>query len=214
MSETKACADYKELSELAVKEILGSISELQKSGKVYVFLAGGRTPKIAYEMLGKEMQSRELDVEFIPGDDRKDRSNLQMIQDTLGREWKDSWIYGLTQEKASEAYGSGNYIVVLGLGTDLHTASITPAYADEFEDRLDRELVVDVPAEYVGTEPRIDRSTITYRVIKGAKKVYMLVSGKSKVLPLAEALKGKGPAGRVLSENDVLILADKDALGQ
>jgi len=98
-------------------------------------------------------------------------------------------------------------LVHLGLGPDGHTASLVPG--DAVLDVTDRP-VAPTAGEYQGRR----RMTLTYPGIARAARLLWLVTGASKVEPLAKLLAGDRsiPAGRVTAGRSV-VMADRDAAG-
>jgi 6-phosphogluconolactonase len=98
--------------------------------------------------------------------------------------------------------------VLLGLGTDGHTASIFPGSHVLEEDAA-------WVAKSEGGDPPAPRVTLTLPVLNAASQVFFLVSGKEKARVLEEVLSGKGkelPASRVSPRRGkVTFLADSDA---
>jgi 6-phosphogluconolactonase/glucosamine-6-phosphate isomerase/deaminase len=95
-------------------------------------------------------------------------------------------------------------LVQLGLGTDGHTASLVPD--DPVLHVADREVAVS--AAYQGTP----RMTLTFPALSRARERLWLVTGASKIAPLARLLAGTGdaPAARVSRENTTVV-ADRAA---
>ncbi|MGA6994611.1 MAG: 6-phosphogluconolactonase [Candidatus Deferrimicrobiaceae bacterium] len=98
--------------------------------------------------------------------------------------------------------------VLLGLGTDGHTASLFPGSP-----------VLDEGTAWVGKaeggDPPVPRITLTLPLLNASSHVIFLVSGREKALVLEKILTGKGaglPASRVAPRRGkVTFLADADA---
>ena len=102
-------------------------------------------------------------------------------------------------------------LVLLGLGTDGHTASLFPG-----SDALaERERWTEVA---VGGEPPRPRVTLTLPALNGAAAVLFLVTGARKAEVLARLLGPPGetplPAQRVHPRGRRLVFADRAAMGQ
>ena len=100
-------------------------------------------------------------------------------------------------------------LVLLGVGSDGHTASLFP------EMDLDRFSGRRAVAVYV-EKPRSSRVTLTLPVLTSARRIIFLVTGAGKAGIIAKILGGSGemhyPAARVAaSENHVSWLFDRDA---
>ena len=99
-------------------------------------------------------------------------------------------------------------LILLGLGTDGHTASLFPgSRALQEEERL-------VDSAVLGNA-RHDRITLTFPVINSAKNVLFLVTGKDKAEVLREVAEERNaalPASAVApGRGRLLFLADPDA---
>ena len=84
-------------------------------------------------------------------------------------------------------------LVLLGLGTDGHTASLFPGNPEH--DPRQRDVIA-----VKGGNPELYRLTLTYGVINSARQVVFLVTGKAKSKVLGEILEGRGtglPAGKI-----------------
>jgi len=199
--------DVLELSEAAahvfVEEARRSIDE---TGRFSVALAGGSTPKRAYEMLATEYgEPKDLDwgrVHAFFGDERTvppdhEDSNYRMARETLlsrvpvgsvhrMRGELDPREAATLYERELVAFFGGPPVldlVLLGIGEDGHTASLfprTPAL-----DTRDRWAVAN-PVEKLGTT----RLTLTVPAINAARMVAFLVAGEGKAEALREILKG------------------------
>lgn len=99
-------------------------------------------------------------------------------------------------------------LILLGMGTDGHTASLFPGHS-ALEER--RKTVV--PVE--GGNPDIPRLTITFPVIERARNVLFLVSGREKAEPVKSVLKDHDlrlPAARGFpSEGRLIWIMDREA---
>jgi 6-phosphogluconolactonase len=115
---------------------------------------------------------------------------------------------GLTPEASAERYGRALAVfdvLLLGLGTDGHTASLFPGTAALGEDR--RPVVAVTGAR---PEPRI---TLTYPALETARVVAFLVTGADKRDILARVLAGDPalPATRLAALPQARIFADRAA---
>jgi len=167
----------------------------------HVALAGGSTPKRAYELAAQsdaDLSAATLwlgDERVVPPGD--ERSNGGMVRTTLcdrvPAERRPRLIEVETElgpEAAAAAYETrlreelGHHprldLVLLGLGPDSHTASLFPGKPALAETRR---LVTGVPE--AGMEPQVPRVTMTFPLLNAAREVVFLVSGADK----AEALR-------------------------
>ncbi len=97
-------------------------------------------------------------------------------------------------------------VIVLGMGEDMHTASLFPE-ADKLTEALanDAPTLLPMRAEGVG-EPRI---TLTAPVLRGAKYAHLLITGPAKLAALQAALlegpESEAPVRVILSRDDTEI---------
>jgi 6-phosphogluconolactonase len=173
------------------------------SGGGHVALAGGSTPRAAYE------HAATLDVDWSHvtlwfGDERcvppdHEHSNFGMVKRSLldrleGRSVPDvrriegergpeegARVYATALE---EAFGDGGGLdlAMLGVGPDAHCASLFPRGAALGEhDRLA------VGVETPGMAPLVSRVTMTLPMLNGAREVVFLVSGEDKAAAVRRA---------------------------
>lgn len=199
--------DVQELSEAAahlfVEEARKAIDE---SGRFAVALAGGSTPKRAYEMLAAEHgEPGDLDwskVYAFFGDERAvppddEESNYRMARDALLSRVPIGGVFrmrgeldpaeaaALYEEELAAFFGGPPRfdLVLLGIGEDGHTASLFP-HSSALDAR--GRWVVENPVEKLGTT----RITLTAPAINTARKVALLVAGEGKAKALEEILEG------------------------
>jgi 6-phosphogluconolactonase len=189
------------------------------NGRFTVALAGGSTPKGAYALLARNPKLRDTvpwqathvfwgDERTVPPDHRD--SNFRMAQETLlsqvpvppanvhriQGEDSDPARAALEYEAvlrsfvAPDAEGSPRFdLILLGLGSDGHTASLFPqTSALEETDRL----VVANYVEVLGTT----RITLTVPVINRARYVVLLASGPEKASAVWATLAGPSEPAR------------------
>jgi 6-phosphogluconolactonase len=167
----------------------------------HVALAGGSTPKRAYELVAEvdaDLSAATLwlgDERVVPRDD--DRSNAKMVRTSLCERVPEDRRPRLIEvetdlgpDAAAAAYETrlreelGNHprldLVLLGLGPDAHTASLFPGKPALTEMRR---LVTGVPE--AGMEPQVPRVTMTFPLLNAAREIVFLVAGADK----AEALR-------------------------
>jgi len=185
------------LTEAAGKEVLGVIARaIGERGICALALSGGETPRMLYRRLAETADGDEPDwsrVHLCFGDERMvspddAASNYGMVRDELiahiplpaGNVHR---IRGerppaiAAREYAADIAGvlsrtGGKFdLVLLGLGTDGHTASLFPG-TDVLDERAEA-----VRAVVASVGPRV---TLTLPVINGAREVLFLVSGEAK----------------------------------
>jgi 6-phosphogluconolactonase len=151
-----------------------------------VALAGGSTPKRAYELARERRDWSGVtfwfsDERCVPQDD--ERSNYGMARAALLGEIEGAAVRRIRGElggaKASRLYdeelrGVTIDLCLLGIGPDGHTASLFPG-SPALEER-ERLAVAAEP----GLEPRVERVTFTLPAIASAELVVFLVAGADK----------------------------------
>ncbi|QDH17309.1 6-phosphogluconolactonase [Swingsia samuiensis] len=210
----------------------------KKDGNFRVALSGGSTPKRLFELLAAPETAKQIPwerLEIFYGDERhvpdghpdsnfavSDETLLRKVNIPAGNIYKiptdktvqeDAKIY---QDTLQKVYGSQSFnknkplfdIVMLGLGTDGHTASLFPGQS-----------VLKEKDAWVGTcAPQTapyERITLTYPALESSELVVFLVTGASKVEMLKRLREGdlSLPSANVTSNGRILILADRAAAG-
>ncbi|KXV32582.1 6-phosphogluconolactonase [Gluconobacter thailandicus] len=207
-------------------------------GKFRVALSGGSTPKRLFELLAEPKLAKRIPwdrVEIFYGDERHVPEGHPDSNHAVGQSVLISRVpvpsenvhpipTGATVEADARAYqktletvyGATELdparplfdLVMLGLGTDGHTASLFPG-----------EPVLQEKTAWVGTAvPKTaphERITLTYPAIESSALVVFLVTGASKVEMLKRLREGDKslPSANVTSEGRIVILADRAATG-
>jgi 6-phosphogluconolactonase len=205
-----------------------SIASIREHGLFAVALAGGSTPRRAYELLATDEFRNRVDwslVFLFFGDERmvppdSPESNYRMVNEALISRVAipAASVHGLIGE-TSPAQTAGSYeaelksffgmvelphfdLVWLGIGEDGHTASLFPG-----SDALKEETrwVVDTRNPQTGQT----RITLTVPVLNHAARVTFMVTGKEKAATLARVLHNDAeeeelPAQKVRPVNGVL----------
>lgn len=179
---------------------------IKKRGKASLAVAGGSTPKAFLTKLGET----ELDwskVIVILTDERcvsasNTRSNAKFLSETLltgvaskatfipifhkGMELRDNLdsLASLLSEQVMPID-----LCVLGMGTDMHTASLFPQ-AKGLEDALDPGCTLPIVPIHPSTgEER--RLSMTANTLTGARQLHLLITGEAKRAALERAQKTK-----------------------
>jgi 6-phosphogluconolactonase len=195
-----------------VARIAGGLREaLSARGRAHLSLAGGSTPRRAYELLPPLLDDWS-EVELWFGDERAvapdhPESNFRMVAETLlaGGTVSSPQVHpidaGGGTEAAAEAYEAELRsrlpsseegvpvldVALLGLGPDGHVASLFPGHrALESRGRA-CVAVPDAP------KPPPVRVTLTIDVLRSARRVLVLTTGESKAGAVAAALAGPDP---------------------
>jgi len=208
---------------------------VQSRGRFSVALSGGSTPEGAYRLLAQEPYRGQLpwdrmhlfwgDERCVPPDDPGSNYRLAdqalISQVPIPAENVHRIPGELAPEAAARAYRREleNFfcgplprldLVLLGLGSDGHTASLFPG-SDVLEAVSD--VAVAVEAQYEGRPAR--RVTLTLPAINAARQVLFLVTGESKARIVARVLgtrTGPLPAERVCpTAGELIWLLDEAA---
>ncbi len=198
--------DPRDLAEAAAGSFVEQARKaIKDSGRFAVALAGGSTPKRAYEVLAKEYDELgDLDwskVHAFFGDERTvppdhADSNYRMAHDALLSHVPVGSVHrmhgeldppeaaALYEEDLEAFFGTPRFdLVLLGIGEDGHTASLFPRTpALDVRNRW----AVENPVEKLGTT----RITLTVPAINAARSIVFLVAGEGKADALKEILEG------------------------
>jgi 6-phosphogluconolactonase len=201
------------------------------SGMLSIALSGGSTPRPVYELLAAPPLAARMpwsrihwfwgDERFVPWDHPE--SNYRMAHEALlsRAPVPSENVHPISTtgqpEDAAAAYDAGLRgfaatrpqrllfdIVLLGIGTDGHTASLFPG-APALEERS--RWAVAVP------HPDVTRITLTYPAIAESAAVAFIAAGAKKRDPLTRIFAGHGnlPAARVRSKGEVHCFLDREA---
>ena len=237
MTERKmtVLADGEAVAQYAAEFILKAATE--KQGPFAISLSGGSTPKRLYQILGSEPYLSSLpwsNIHWFWGDERlvprsDAMSNYKMTWEAMLDHVPATHIHGIategvTAEQSSVAYeaelkafyGAETLdpakplfdIMLLGIGTDGHTASLFPGIPELEERKRWVAPVVGVKAE--------DRITLTYPALESSRHVIFLAAGKDKQEVLPRFMKGDTafPSARVDPPGGVLVFTDKAATAE
>jgi 6-phosphogluconolactonase len=205
---TEVC-DSSQLANVAAQRIAAALTTaLAADGQASLALAGGTTPRGAYEELAKLSGIDWARVSVYFGDERAvpsthPDSNFRMADaalfsrvalpsDNVHRvqaELSDRDAVARAYEALLPARIS---VMVLGIGEDGHTASLFPG-SPALEERTRRFLPV------IGPKPPPERFSVTPPVIEAAWQIIMLATGTGKADAVARALRGPVDIGRTPS---------------
>jgi len=233
VSEFVICQDDTSLARAAAERFVTLTQEaIAARGRFDVALAGGGTPRTTYKLLATPELASQVDwsrVHVFWGDERSvpptdPDSNARMARETLldrvgipeasihriRGEWPPEAAAQDYEREILEILGKQPRfdLILLGMGTDGHTASLFPGSAAICENER---LVV---AAYVKAL-KAWRITITLPLINAARHVLILVSGTTKAEALARIRSGQPlPAALVSPVNGRLTwLVDRAAAG-
>ena len=201
---------------------------LAQRGSCTIALSGGSTPKVLYGVLAEEFREQVpwsrthfywSDERHVPQDHPD--SNYRMAHEAMLSRVPvpESNVHRIGSENPSAQAAADEYekivvprldLILLGLGTDGHTASIFPG-SEVLQET--RRLVAAPWVAKLNTY----RITMTLPLLNNSASVLFLVSGKEKAEIVKEVLEGpkKYPAQAVQPTNGELIwMLDKDAASQ
>jgi 6-phosphogluconolactonase len=186
--------DAEAVAREARREIVAGMSAAREASREFVLgLAGGRTPQRLYEFLAEDPSIDWSRVRFFWGDERcvppdDAASNYRLAHDALLSriEVAPARVHRLRGEAADPEAAAREYeaelasieapdLVLLGLGTDGHTASLFPGSA-----ALEESSRLVVPSRApIGVTPT-DRLTLTLPGLARWERALFLVTGSNK----------------------------------
>ncbi|GLS46705.1 6-phosphogluconolactonase [Methylobacterium brachythecii] len=223
----------------ATADHLVDIAETATGERIAVCLSGGSTPKRLYELLASEAYVSRLPwsrLHWFFGDDRvvpwdDPLSNVRMVREAFGHgaTLPPTHFHFIPSDEGAEIgarayqrtlqdfYGDETLdpirplfdLVLLGLGSDGHTASLFPG-KPAVEERV--AWVAAVPE--AGMEPFVPRISLTFPALACSRSVLFLVNGAAKRDPLSRLATGEDlPSGRVASCGRLQWFIDEAAAG-
>ncbi|MEL6111297.1 MAG: 6-phosphogluconolactonase [Pseudomonadota bacterium] len=173
-----------------------------------LLVSGGSTPAALYKVLaGRSLPWQDIDVGLV--DERwvspsENGSNEAFVRETLLTDkatparfmgmWGDVPNPGAAAADVAADYASfsASDCVILGMGTDGHTASWFPhaqGLDQALDDSADAPIVSPIRAqESAVTGPFLDRMTVTLRTIRAARVCILLLAGDEKKAVYEQAL--------------------------
>jgi 6-phosphogluconolactonase len=212
---------------------------IQTQGKFTFALAGGSTPKWLYHLLTTEDYERQIDwtkVFFFFGDERNvlpndEESNFRMAERTLLKplDINEKQIFRWQTELKNAKEIAKDYtekikgffdlsknafprfdLILLGMGSDGHTASLFP-FTKAIKETQKIAVINRIETLYTS------RLSLTFPTINNASNAIFLVSGAEKAEALREVLRGeyqpdKFPAQKVkLNNGNLFWMVDEQA---
>jgi 6-phosphogluconolactonase len=187
------------LADLVSDQLRAAIAS---NGRATLAVPGGTTPGPFLSWLSQEdldwanVRVLLTDERRVP--ERSERSNLRLVRATLQRNAA-AEARLVDYNAALDALGPAGAtlegvlpidVLVIGMGADMHTASLFPDAPE-----LSEALADDAPALMVirpASQPE-ERLTLTARVLRGANAAHILITGSDKKSALDRAL-ADGPA--------------------
>ncbi len=238
MTRLTTVPDPAAAAERAASEIARFLQDaLERRGTAHLALAGGNTPRRAYELLAELLPSWSA-VELWYGDERcvdpdDPESNHRLVADSLlahipGPPPREHRMLGeLGPEAAALAYAEelrtrvppaeqpetsdglpALDVALLGIGEDGHTASLFPGHPEVCDESGALCLPVrDAP------KPPPERVTLSLPVLRAARRCLLLVTGAAKADALAAVLAGPDPQvpASLLASERLHVLVDDAA---
>ena len=232
-SRTLIFPDYESLSQAAALYFAQAAEEaIRLRGRFLVALCGGETPLCLYEILATSPYREYLpwehihffwgDERCVPSDDLESNygmawqawlkhisvpsSNIHRIQGELNPDQAAMKYQKELGEFAPEGHQWPNLDwVLLGLGTDGHTASLFPGSSLEQGNKF-----VAIAVKNISLGKLADRVSLTPLLFNRSRQVVFLVSGSGKKAALAASIKGKSdllrwPAQRIQPQDGLLV---------
>ncbi len=208
-----------DLAEIVAEQLQDAID---LNGKATLAVPGGTTPERVLRELSKadimwnKVSVMLTDERFVP--ESSERSNTRLLRETLlqgNAAMATLMPFYMAGDKPEDILGqiSGGLkpalpidVCVLGMGVDMHTASIFPG-ADLLAEALADDAPILLPMRAPNApEPRL---TLTAPVLRAAKHIHLLITGQDKLDALQEALlkgpEAQAPVRIILSRNDTKI---------
>jgi 6-phosphogluconolactonase len=185
-------ADRRALASALAEDIAQYLSwAIAKNGSALIAVSGGTTPKLLFEELSRNaiewprVTVTLVDERCVPED--SERSNARLVKTHLVTNSAASAKFVPLFDNQDSAAMLGHFdVVVLGMGTDGHTASFFPG-GDRLSDALDahgkkRVLAIKAPA---AGEPRL---TLSLPALLDADFIALHIEGEEKARVLERAL--------------------------
>jgi 6-phosphogluconolactonase len=213
LADAEAAAEH---AARRIAELVRGAKEVR--GEAHVALAGGSTPRRAYELLGPLIGDWE-NVHLWFGDERcvapdDPEANVRMVRESLRApgaiEHRMPGELGAEEGAARYAAELGDTVLdiaLLGLGPDGHTASLFPGNP-----------ALDAGGVAVGVhdapKPPPERISLTLGAINSARAILLLTAGAEKRGALERVLAGRDPAtpASLVDRDKLELIGDEAAL--
>lgn len=193
-----------QMSALAVQVAAELAGVLKQKQRASLIVPGGGTPVPFFQALSRQ----ELDwtrIDVLPGDERfvaltSPRSNTRLIQEHLQqnaaaesqliRFWQPDTTPEAMAQKLAATLPLPPDVCVLGMGVDMHTASLFPNtanFAEALDDPHDQRVFVVQPE---GQEVRL---SLSGAVLSTARYLHLLITGAEKQAALKKAISTEDP---------------------
>lgn len=234
--DTELMADAEATARAAAGHLIEMVTSAPGE-RAAICLSGGSTPKRLYALLASPGFVERVPwerVHWFFGDDRvvpwdDPLSNVRMVREAFGHASPvpPTHLHFIPSDEGAEAgarayaatlktfYGADALdparplfdLVLLGLGSDGHTASLFPGKPALAE----RDAWV-APVPEAGMEPFVPRITLTFPALASARSVLFLVNGAGKRDPLRRLAAGEDlPAAHATSVGRLSWFIDRDA---
>ncbi|MBR9863924.1 MAG: 6-phosphogluconolactonase [Rhodobacteraceae bacterium] len=212
---------FQGLADMVEKQLRAA---LQAKGSATLAVPGGTTPAPFFHRLRTvdldwaKVRVMLTDERFVP--EASERSNTRLLRENLLQDNAAAatlvpfYQAAEAPEDVLDSLRAGIEtalpldVCVLGMGADMHTASIFPE-ADLLAEALDPQAPVLLPMRAPNApEPRL---TLTAPVLKAAKSVHILIAGSDKKAAFAQAQQARSPLDapvRIVQEQAITHYAD------
>ena len=181
------------------EQVTGELrTALQQKTRASLVVPGGRTPAPFFHIDSKQ-QLHWSRIDILPSDERfvplaSPRSNTRLIHEHLQQDnarhstliafWQPDITPEQMAKKLAETLPTPPDVCVLGMGADMHTASLFPGtanLAEALDDPDDRKVFV------VNPKDQETRLTLSGAVLASAQHLHLLITGADKKTALEHA---------------------------